>query len=233
MERKALEYLEKNSLFHMGMIFPIKRSSAEVIYADFDGVFMRDKTSEAFMLSFTDLDKGIGFLETLGRVDLICVYQKEIADYLKQKHSYAKCMANFQAVYMRKEPVEVVCGGLEIKPLTTEHLEIVYEHYHDDVSYEYLKRRLEDGAIFGGFVDGELCGFAGTHEEGAVGILRVLEKFRRRGFGAALEGYVINEVLKRGEVPFVQVNPWNEASIRLQMGLGFEVSREVLWWLFD
>jgi len=69
--------------------------------------------------------------------------------------------------------------------------------------------------------------------KGAVGILRVLEKFRRRGFGAALEGYVINEVLKRGEVPFVQVNPWNEASIKLQLGLGFEISKEILYWLFD
>jgi len=164
MEKKALEYLEKNSLFHMGMIFPIKRGSAEVIYADCDGVFIRDRASGAFMLSFDDLNKGIEFLNDIGRVDLLCVYQKELADYLQAKHSYAKCMENFQAVYMKEELVEISCRDLEIKPLDRGYLEMVYEHYHDDVSYEYLKRRLEAGAIFGGFVEGELCGFAGTHE---------------------------------------------------------------------
>lgn len=233
MEEKALEYLELNRLFHIGMIFPIKRGSADIIYADDDGVFIIDIASEAHMLSFDNIEKAIELLDTAGRQDLVCVYQKELADYLQKRYGYTKRLENFQAVYTKKEPVEIPPTELEIRPLTPDYLDIIYEHYHDDVGYEYLRRRLEHGAIYGGFADGELCGFAGTHEEGSVGILRVFEKFRRRGFAEVLEGHVVNIVLERGEIPFTQVDPDNEASIRLQKKLGFEISKEMLYWLFD
>ena len=233
MEGKALKYLEQNSLFHMGMIFPIRRGSAEIFYAEDDGVFIQDRVSGAFMLSFYGLDRGMEFLDSIGRVELICLYQKELADYFQKKHNYDKYTENFQAVYMKKEPVKVSVEGLEIRTLDARSLDLIYEHYHYHVSRDYLKRRLEDGAIYGGFADGELCGFAGVHEEGAVGILKVLDKFRRRGFAEALEAHVINAVLANGEVPFVQVSPDNDASIGLQRKLGLEVSRERLYWLFD
>lgn len=233
MEEKALEYLERNSLFHTGMIFVIKRRSADIIHADEDGVFMKDISSGAYMLSFGNLDKAIDLLDSIGRQDLFCVYQKELSDYLQIKHNYKKRAENFQTAYTKQKPVEISAAELEIKPLTLEHLNIIYEHYSYYVSYDYLKRRLECSAIYGGFAEGELCGFVGTHEEGAIGILKVLEKFRRRGFAEALEGYMINTVLDRGEVPFVQVDPDNESSIKLQRKLGLEISKEMLYWLFD
>jgi len=233
MEKKALEYLERNDLFHMGMIFPIKRGSAEIFYAGDDGVFMQDKASGALMLSFCDLEKGIWFLDSIGRVELICIYQQELAEYFQSKYNYDKYEENFQAVYMKSEPVKVSSEELEIRTLGVDSLDLIYEHYNHHVSYDYLSRRLECGAIYGGYCDGEFCGFAGTHEEGAVGILKVLDEFRRRGFAEALEAHVINAVLANGEVPFVQVSPDNEASIGLQRKLGLEVSREALYWLFD
>lgn len=233
MEEKALKYLEQNMIFHMGMIFPIKRGSAEIFYAGDDGVFMQDKASEAFMLSFCDLDNGTELLDYIGRVDLICIYQQELAEYFQNKHNYDKYEENFQAVYMKDEPVKVSVEGLEIRTLGVDSLDLIYEHYNHHVSYDYIKRRIESGAIYGGFADSEFCGFAGTHEEGAVGILKVLDGFRRRGFAEALEAHVINAVLESGEVPFVQVNPNNEASIGLQRKLGLEVSGERLYWLFD
>lgn len=229
----ALEYLEKNSLFHMGMIFPVKRGSAEIIYAESDGVFIKDTTSGAYMLSIENFDKGRKLVDEGGRKDLFCVCQKSVAEYLEAKYKYGKCMENYQAVYTGKEPVETGPAELSIQPLTPGHLDMVYKHYHDDVDYDYLKRRLELGAIYGGFLKGELCGFAGSHEEGSIGILKVLEKYRRRGFAYALEAYMVNLFLERGDIPFAQVKPENEASIRLHKKLGFDISAESLYWLFD
>jgi len=233
MKEKALEYLGQNSLFHMGMIFPIKRESAEIFHAGDDGIFIQDKMSGAFMLSFCDLDKGKELLDSIDRVELICIYQKELAQYFQEKHNYDKYEENFQAVYMKNEPVTVSAEGLEIRTLDVDSLDLIYEHYNHHVSYDYLRRRLDSGAIYGGYCEGTFCGFAGTHEEGAVGILKVLDEFRRRGFAEALEGHVINAVLANGEVPFVQVSPDNEASIGLQRKLGLEVSGDKLYWLFD
>jgi len=233
MKEKALEYLEKNSLFHMSMIFPIRRNSADIIYAEKDGVLLREMTSGAYMLTVSNLLTGRQLLDSLGRCDLLCMFQKEMSEYLLEKYSYKKCMENFQAVYTKKEHVKATPSSLEIRPLSLEYLDIIYEHYHDAVDYEYLKRRLSMHAIYGGFAGNELCGFAGTHEEGSIGILKVFENFRRRGYAEVLEGHLINTLLGRGEVPFAQVGPDNEASIRLHQKLGFELSREKLYWLFD
>ena len=233
MEEKALNYLEKNNLFHMSMIFPIKRGSADIIYAGKDGVFFRERESGAYMLSCINIDKGIELMDTAGRQDLICVFQKDIAHYLNKKYNYKKCMENFQAVYTKKEPIDITARNLNIQALNLTHLDLIYKYYHDDVNYDYLKRRLCAGAIYGGFLNGELCGFAGTHEEGSIGILKVLENFRRRGFALELESYMMNIFIERGDIPFAQVKPDNEASIRLHKKLGFELSEDCLYWLFD
>jgi len=233
MKEKALNYLEKNSLFHMSMIFPIKRETVDIIYADTNGVLLRERESNAYMLSVSNFDRGKELMDKIGRQDLVCVFQKDTADYLHKKHSYNKCTENFQAVYTKKEFVEINTRILDIQPLTLTHLDLIYKHYHDDVDFNYLKRRLCVGAICGGFLNEELCGFVGTHEEGSIGILKVLEKFRRRGFALELEGYMINIFLARGDIPFAQVNPSNKASINLHKKLGFELSKECLYWLFD
>lgn len=232
-EKTALEYLEKNALFHMGMIFPIKRGSADIIYAGSDGAFMRERKSGAYMLSSDSFSKAKELVDKEKRHDLFCVFQKDAAEYLLQKHNYEKCMENHQAVYMSKEPVAVKSTELNILPLALSHLDTVYAHYHDDVDYDYLSRRLEEGAIYGGFLDDELCGFAGTHEEGSIGILKVFEKFRRRGFAEALEGFMVNQFLAKGLTPFAQVKPDNGASLTLHEKLGFRLSKDKLYWLFD
>ncbi|MCL2564563.1 MAG: GNAT family N-acetyltransferase [Defluviitaleaceae bacterium] len=233
MKEKALKYLEKNSLFHMSMIFPIKRGTADIFYAKDDGVFFRETESNAYMLSITDFNKGRELFDKAGRQNLVCVFQKDIAVYLHKKHNYRKCMENFQAVYTKKVPIKIEQRRLDIQPLNLSHLDLVYEHYHDDVDYDYLKRRLSTSAIYGSFINDELCGFAGTHEEGSIGILKVLEKFRRQGFALELESYMVNIFLERGDIPFAQVNPPNTASIALHKKIGFELSADCLYWLFD
>lgn len=232
-KKKALEYLEKDSLFHMGIIFPITRESADIIYAQSDGVFIKDRESGAYMLSVSNFDKGRELVDEAGRQVLFCVFQEDMANYISEKYAFGKCMENFQAVYKSGEPITASQTGLNICPLPLDYLDTLYEHYHDDVDYDYLKRRLERGAIYGGFFEEELCGFVGTHEEGSIGILKVFEKFRGRGFAFALEGYMLNLFLNRGAVPFAQVKPGNEASIKLHKKLGFELSSAKLYWLFD
>ena len=233
MSTKALEYLRKNAMFHVSIIFPIERGTAEIIYAGDDGVFIKDSVSSAYMLTTEDEALAKKLLDDAGRRALFCVFQKPSADYLMEKFEYNNMTENFQAVYLSEKPVVVSPTDLDIRTLGTEWQDRLFEHYHDDVDYDYLGRRLRDRAIYGGFIGDELCGFVGSHEEGSIGILKVLEKYRRRGFAAVLEGHMINIFLEKGDLPFAQVNPSNEASLKLHKKLGFELSRERLYWLFD
>ncbi|MCL2565596.1 MAG: GNAT family N-acetyltransferase [Defluviitaleaceae bacterium] len=233
MKEIALEYLERNRVLYMAMIFPIKRGTVNIIYAGQDGAFIKDMESGVSMIAIDNLDKGKELLDGVLKPVHICVYRKDIAEYLYEKYGYRKYVENVQAVYMNKSYVEVKSQNLKIELLTLANLDWVYENYCDQLDYSYLKSRIENGAIYGGRLEGELCGFIGVHADGSIGILKVLEKFRGLGLALELEGNMINTLLKRGDIPFSQIEFDNEASIGLHKKLGFEISKDTLYRLID
>jgi len=233
MKSKALEYLDKDSVLYMAMIAPIKKGCAQIIYAEADGVFMKEIQSGVYMISMDDFDKAQELLDKLAKPMHICVYQKDIADYLYGKYDYKKYVENVQTAYMKREHVKITHDTLKIQPLTLTELDWVYENYSDHLSYDYLKERVECGALYGGLLDGELCGFVGIHADGSVGILKVIEKFRGQGIATALEGSLINIMRDKDDIPFSQIEFDNEASIQLHRKLGFEVSERTLYRLID
>ena len=215
----------------MGMIFPIRRGTAEILYAEGDGVLLRELASGAYMSSACDAGKDRDLLQPLGKRELFCLHRKDTADWLVETYAFASRLECFQAVYTSGRRFAQI-SALEVRKLGVGHLETLYEHYHDYVGYEYLRRRLESGAIYGGFLEETLCGFVGTHEEGSIGILEVLDAYRGRGFGSALEKFMIDLILDRDEIPFAQIAVDNKVSIDLQRKLGFEISTERVYWLF-
>jgi len=233
MEEKGLEYLEKDSVLHMAMIAPIKKGNAEIIYADYDGVFMKEMESGVYMIALDDFDKAKELLDKEDKPMHICAYQKNIADYLYEKYDYKKYVENVQAAYMKAEYIEVGHDTLEIQPLTLSQLDWVYENYSDHLSYDYLKKRIECGTLYGGALDGTLCGFVGVHADGSIGIMKVMEKFRGQGLATQLEGSMINIMLDKKEIPFSQIEFDNESSIGLHRKLGLEVSERTLYRLID
>jgi ribosomal protein S18 acetylase RimI-like enzyme len=113
-----------------------------------------------------------------------------------------------------------------------EYTDEIYNHYHEEADYAYIKSRIAKGKIFGGFINGELCGFIGTHEEGSIGILMVLPQYRHRGFAEELICYMINNILDKGQIPYSQISIDNEISIKLHKKLSFEISTDILYWFF-
>lgn len=232
MRNTALAYLAENPLHHMGMIFPIKRGSSEIIYADTDGVLLIETASGAYMLSASCLNKGKELLDSVGRQGLFCVHQKEFFDYLSEKYNYSNGLTCLQAVYNSSKPTQHDSNRLDIRQLAPGYIDIVYEHYHDHADYDYIKKSLERGDIYGGYLGDELCGFVGTQAEGSIGMLEVFPSHRRKGFASELEGYMINLILKRGRVPFAQVTVGNKASLNLHKRLGFDIAADEVYWLF-
>jgi len=233
MEEKALKFLEKDELLHIGMIFPIKRKTAQIIYAEEDGVLLKELKSNSYMLSVDDFDLGKRLLELISNKKPFNAYQSFMVNYILEKFNLTKILECFQAVYLRKDPLPLPeAKDLNIEKLSLNHLDLVFEHYNTYVDSDYLKNRIDAGEIYGGFLNETLYGFVGTHEEGSLGILEIFPEYRKRGFGTILESFMINLCLKNGQIPFGQIKTDNIKSLNLQKKLGMEISKGKTYWLF-
>ncbi|MDR2167637.1 MAG: N-acetyltransferase [Clostridiales bacterium] len=231
METCAIEYLRQNPLKHMDMIVPLKRGTAELIYAANDGVCFRETESGAWMISVSAEELGRELLNSIPNVELVSFHQAHMREGLEAKFSRFTYIENFQAVYFGDKRLPI-CNDLDIRPPNSEHLGIIVENYDIDIGLDYLRKRLESGALFGGFVGGVLVGFAGIHAEGSIGMLKIFSEHRNKGYGEALTSFVVNHQLNTGIVPFGQAYTTNIASLTLMRKLGFEISSEPVYWIF-
>lgn len=230
MKNKAINYLMKNQLLHIGMIEPIKRNTADILYADSDCVLIKERRSNAYMISAASFEKGREILESICQCNLIVAHQHFMADYLMDKYGLKDKLECVQAVYLSEDKLNVK-NKIEIRQLDINHLNMVLEHYNLLSNSEIISL-LKDGNIFGGYRDETLVGFVGRHLEGSIGLLEVFPEYRCQGYGTVLESYMVNKILDAGGIPYAQVEIDNDNSIALQKKLGFKISEDRVFWMF-
>lgn len=231
LKTNALEYFSKDPVFHLDMSEPIQRGSADILFADRDeGVLLRELNSGAYFLSAASEEVGRQMLKLVENAQLVCVHQEFLVWQLKDKFSFNEELQLRQYGYLSKELLEEK-GELTIRPVDRKDLELVYENYRVYNVAELEKLR-EDKQLFGGYLDDQLAGFVGIHQEGGLGLLKVLDQYQRRGFGRQLEAFITNDVIKKGWIPFGQVAKGNLASESLQASMGITPADGWIYWLF-
>jgi len=230
MKDKALTYLLKNQILHMGMIEPIRRGTADLLYAEDDGVLMREQKSNAYMLSVNDYGRGTELVQTMQGCSIIVSHQRCMVDYISLKFDCKHIMECVQAVYSSKKMLNTEID-LDIKQLKKGQKGLVLEHY-DKLTEEEIEALLKNGNLYGGYKEGTLIGFIGNHLEGSLGLLEIFPEYRRLGYGSALECHMVNKMLEKGLVPYAQIEEANNKSIAMQKKLGFSISEEKLYWMF-
>ena len=166
--------------------------------------------------------------QTEGEAAEFLVNKDFLRDILEQEYGMRLCGTFYQAVYTQKESLPV--RHSDIRRLELSDLDYVEEHYPLE-SREYLAERLKAGALYGGYVEGKLAGFVGTHIEGGCGLLYVEEPYRRLGLGSSLEAFIINQEKNKGFIPYGQVDVNNPVSLQMQEKLGLYLSETPIWWL--
>jgi len=230
MKDKAITYLMKNPLLHMGIIEPIRRGTAEILYAETDGVLMKEKKSNAYMISVDNFEKGRELVNSIEKCKLILAHQNFMVDDISNKFGLTKKLECVQAVYMDKNKLYVK-EELEIRQLEQAHREVILEHY-DKLSNNEIDEILKNGNLLGGYRNGTLIGFIGNHLEGSMGLLEIFPEYRRLGYGTLLESYLVNQMLDKGLIPFAQVEIDNDRSKALHNKLGFTISQDSVYWVF-
>lgn len=230
MNDRAITYLIKNPLLHMGMIEAIRRDTVDILYAEIDGVLLKEQKSNAYMLSVDNFEKGHELINSILKCNLIVAHQKFMVDYISNRFGLTEKLECVQVVYMGKNKLDVK-QELEIRQLGHNQIEVILKHY-DKLSKNEIRSILKNGNLFGGYKNGTLIGFVGNHLEGSIGILEIFPQYRRLGYGAMLESYIVNKMIERDLIPFAQIEANNKNSLSLQRKLGFSISKDRLYWMF-
>ncbi len=189
------------------------------------------KKSNAYMISVDDFEIGRKLIDTIEESSLIVSHQQFMVDYILNRFKLTKSLECVQAVYMSRKKLPVKKYELEINKLKVEQIKLILEHY-DKLSINEIEILLKNGKIFGGYKNGKLIGFVGNHLEGSIGLLEVFPQYRCLGYGTILESYIINKMIDESLVPFAQIEIDNKESMILQTKLGFEISKDCLYWIF-
>jgi len=111
-----------------------------------------------------------------------------------------------------------------------EYYDFIRQNYSTLVDEKYLQSRIQTNVFIGAFDQDKIVGFAGIHDEGSIGFVEVIAKYRRKGIARMLETYMINEALKKNELIYLQVELENTVSMRFHEKLGFKRADDIITW---
>ncbi len=183
--------------------------------------------------------------DDLNRIECILVHQSSCANDPWMLQHFHVTSEYYQVACTRREMLPVSGlyradgapmesgpnAGMQIRRVTEEYTDIVTEHYHLEHDRAYVEERIASGAVYGAFFGKELAGFIGYHSEGSCGMLEVFPQYRHRHIALALETYITNLAISRGEIAYGQVMPGNAASMELQRRMGASISRTPVYWM--
>ena len=226
-KQNVIKRLAKKKRLNIHMMEFLNRGLGEIVYED--GLNLILSGQGLYELTAESEEGAEKMLASLKDEIEECVVNKEfLKNMLMEKYGLVPYGCFYQACYTLKEAMPV--KHKDIRRLDLSSLDYVAEHYTYD-SEAYLKERIAAGAMYGAFVDGELAGFAGIHNDGSCGLLYVDDAYRGKGLGASLEGYVVNVVKNNGYIPFGHVSEDNKTSLHMQEKLGLYMSETPIWWM--
>lgn len=226
-EQLAMEYLQREPVRNISMIEPLRLGRASVTARTEKGVLLQ--MMDITMVAADSVAEALALLEARPNFETLNILGGELTDGLLEKLPLELELGSrcWQAAYLKKTPLPVEA---DVRQLDLKYFDAVLEGYSLFHDPDYIADRLKAGVVYGAFVDGELAGFIGEHNEGSMGMLEVFPAYRRRGLAVALESFQINRYLSEGRVPFDQVIVGNEKSLGLQRKLGMEVSEDTMAW---
>lgn len=236
-KQRIIKRLSKEKRRFIHMMEGLRRGLAEVLYENGRNLLLWEAGPRNFLIhaeSAEELNKLLAILEEHeaqeGQALNFVVLTNQWEDILRERLGLANEICRcYQATYTIGEPAPV--RHKDIRPLTKEQLSYVSEHYHM-AGEEYVRDRIERGALYGVYEGEALVGFGGYHDDESIGLLYIDEAYRGRGYARSMEGYLINRLRAQGKIPYGHIVYGNEASLKLQESMGLILSQPEVYWLW-
>ena len=218
--------IEKNPLLHLCITEPLRLGSAEIIARNGHGILAYDSTARLHLLSADCRAAAEDLLAGVENPYFILCCQGKFAPLL-DRFGFDHRMHCRQYAWLRNERPGAD-SRLSIAPPDDRAFARILENYTMSTPEELAMQRARGQVFFARDDSGTDVGFVGLHPEGCFGMLQVLEGQRGKGYGTALEAFIIRWCLDHGRVPYCQVSLENKVSISLQKKLGLAETEETL-----
>lgn len=164
------------------------------------------------------------------KVEVMMVQGKKARDLAMATLGFSSAHA-CQLVVWPNSKAPATALTLSFRKARADDLDFITSRY-DLLEREELAAYIDNGYLWIALHEQTPVGFVGRHAEGSMGLLEVFEPFRRHGFGAQLETFMIGQMLSEGFTPYADVFADNGNSLSLQRKLGMTFVPCETFWLF-
>ena len=185
--------------------------------------------------SFTDVTKTAEALNEYSKLskNFFLVSEKETPLIDSDTVFLKKKIEGCQMVLENLVPIEIT---ETIIPLTQKHIEEIYELIWLVMPGYYQKKSFDMGNFFGIFKDQKLVSISGqrlqTDDFIEVSAVVTHPDYTRNGFAKQLVAHTTKEILKQHKLPVLHTDKGNSA-IPLYIKLGYKITRDMNWWLYE
>jgi 8-oxo-dGTP diphosphatase len=133
--------------------------------------------------------------------------------------------------YFLPDEMEIHNNKINIASLNTVDAEYIIENsdYKQFLTVEYLKQRIKESFTAAIKEKNKLIAWALTHDDGAIGALYVLDRFRNSGYASEIIRNLSYKIRETGSIPIAQIEEKNIPAAKLFEKLGFIKDRRVIW----
>lgn len=228
-EHKA--FLEKDALSNISMVGFFSRHSPIQEMRVGDSLMLKGVSDEQWWylscMSSKDFEL---FLNQTGSGDsYIAVIDDSQLEFLRSRFAFHWILSCIR--FILPNDAILPLNQMKTPELNPEDASHIYanSNYQAYSNVEYIKEQIKFGPSCGYRDDQILAGWALTHDDSAMGMLHVLEGYRRKGIARSLVINLANKIRSTGQLPFTYVEPSNTASMELVKGLGFIPDRAIHW----
>ena len=229
---RIVSFLKQDEIKNMNMLYFMENNSIHSLERINNSVVLRGDSDHRWVYISTPNEQELNkVVRTLTGDDRFFAV---IEDWMLPLLTAGKTISWQMSTVKLVLPDHVTFGKVpdsRIVPLSIDDSRHVYEHslYQGVISQEYIRYCIQNGPSAGIRESGKLVAWAMTHDDSALGILHVLEDYRRRGLAYKLTAYLIHRLRKEGKIPFAHIEETNLKSMGLVMKTGFRRDRNVHW----
>lgn len=228
---KAL--LEKEPIINLNIVGALNYEEDPAIYVDDEenptGVYIKIEWRSYLYTQNTDfVDQVLQQFED--KEFCFSGVKRDLVDYMRGKHEIIwenPCNIYY---YPHKE-IDLSEVKSEVVTIPLEEAQHIDNHYafRGEGSLAEMQDNLSRRPSAGVYVDGELVCWVLVHEDDSMGVMYTMEGHRRNGYAVDVTLVLMDQLLKLGKTPFIQIIETNPMSPGLAAKSGFIQAGKCSW----